>query len=66
MTIPIQDKIDFLSSQILMKQQWLHDHGPGTKRPWPETDIAAKQHHLTMFEAIRSDYEQSQKRRAAQ
>lgn len=59
-----QEKIDFLSSQIHQKRQWLQDHGPGTKRPWPQNDIEAKQYHLTMYEAIRSDYEQSQKRRA--
>ncbi|MEI3803142.1 hypothetical protein V6R85_01350 [Agrobacterium sp. CCNWLW32] len=58
----LQAKIDFLSSQIHQKRQWLADHGPGTKRPWPENDIEAKERHLTMLEAIRVDYEQAQKR----
>lgn len=65
MPADLQAKIDFLSSQIHMKRQWLADHGAGTKRPWPETDIQAKEYHLTMLEAMRSDYEQAQKRGAA-
>ncbi len=59
-----QEKIDFLSSQIHQKQQWLHDHGSSSKHPRPQFEIEKKQDDLLKLEAIRSDYEQSQKRRA--
>lgn len=62
----IQDKIDFLSSQIHQKRQWLEDHGVSSKRPRPQFEIEKKQDDLLKLEAIRADYEQSQKRRAAQ
>ena len=61
----LQEKIDFLAGQIHAKQQWLADHGPGTKRPWPDHDIEAKRHHLVMLEAISSDYRSAQARRSA-
>jgi hypothetical protein len=58
----IQEKIDFVSGQIHSKQQWLLDHGEGTKRPWPSSDIEAKQRHLVMLEAILADYLSAQRK----
>lgn len=52
-----QEKIDFLAGQIHAKQQWLLSHGEGTKRPWPMSDIEAKQYHLRALESIISDYQ---------
>lgn len=61
----LTEKMDFLSGPIHAKQQWLLDHGPGTKRPWPDIDIEAKRYHLRMLEAIYGDYQASQQRRAS-
>jgi hypothetical protein len=60
-----QEKIDFLAGQIHSKHQWLQDHGEGTKRPWPSSDIEAKQRHLVMLESILQDYVSAQQRKAS-
>ena len=58
----LQAKIDFINGQIHMKRTWLSDHGPGTKKPWPESDIEAKQYHLKMLESVLGDYMKVQSR----
>lgn len=48
-----QEKIDWIDGQITGAEVWLDNHGPGTKRPWPEHDIDSKRHRVVMLREIR-------------
>lgn len=61
----IQEKIDFIAGRIWSLQTWLEQHGRNSKKPRPEFDIEQRERHLTMFEAIQSDYLAAQKKREA-
>lgn len=63
--ITMQEKIDFISSRIWSLQTWLEDHGRSSKKPRSEMDIEQRERHLTMFEALLSDYLSAQQRKAA-
>jgi hypothetical protein len=45
--------IEELRLDILGKEGWLERFGPGSKKPRPEHEIAAKERRLEAFYAIR-------------
>lgn len=55
----------WLDGRIASVSTWLEDHGPGTKRPWPQTDIDAKRVNLDRYEEIRVAYAKAVERRNA-
>ncbi|SMF65669.1 hypothetical protein SAMN02982989_3390 [Xaviernesmea oryzae] len=55
MTDP-SEMIAWLDRRIASAQTWLEDHGHGSKRPRPETEIATKQYDIARFEEIRGSY----------
>ena len=46
----------WLDGRISSTSMWLMTHGPGTKRPWPDHDIADKQTNLERYQEIRTAY----------
>ncbi len=64
MTSP-EEMLVWLDGRIASTEAWLHGHGPGTKRPWPATDIEAKENNLSKYQEIRGAYLQALKRRSA-
>lgn len=55
----------WLDGRIASTETWLSDHGPGTKRPWPQTDIDQKEINLSMYQEIRVAYAKALERRSA-
>ena len=55
MTDP-QDMISWLDKRIAGAMTWLDDHGRGSKRPRPETEIASKEYDIARFEEIKAAY----------
>jgi hypothetical protein len=55
----------WLDGRIASTETWLEEHGPGTKKPWPQTDIDAKQINLQRYQEIRVAYAKSVDRRNA-
>lgn len=56
----------WLDGRIASTQTWLETHGPGTKRPWPESDCATKQTNLERYQEIRIAYAKALSQRAAE
>lgn len=56
----------WLDGRIASVATWLADHGPGTKRPWPASDIEAKRINLERYEEIRVAYAKAVERRKAE
>jgi hypothetical protein len=55
----------WLDGRIASTETWLADHGPGTKKPWPQTDIDQKEINLAMYQEIRVSYAKAVERRNA-
>lgn len=53
----------WLDGRIASTETWLTDHGPGTKRPWPQTDIEQKQINLARYQELRAAYFRALERR---
>lgn len=46
----------WLDSRISSTETWLDTHGPGSKRPWPESDIEQKRINLERYVEIHERY----------
>jgi len=55
----------WLDGRISSVSTWLEDHGPGTKRPWPQTDIDIKHTNLEHYQELRIAYAKAVERRKA-
>lgn len=55
MTDP-SEMIAWLDRRIASAKTWLDDHGPGSKRPRPENEIAIKEYDIARFEEIKGAY----------
>ncbi|MBX5021199.1 hypothetical protein EVB88_072 [Rhizobium phage RHph_N28_2] len=55
MTDPAE-MIAWLDRRIASAMTWLDDHGRGSKRPRPETEIEAKEYDIARFEEIKAAY----------
>lgn len=55
----------WLDGRIHSVETWLSDHGPGTKRPWPESDLEAKRINLSRYQEIRVAYAKAVDRRGS-
>ena len=55
----------YADEQYAKKPRPYWTHGPGTKRPWPEHDIEAKQINLSRYEEIRAAYVRALAKREA-
>jgi hypothetical protein len=55
----------WLDGRIASVETWLNDHGPGTKRPWPESDILNKRTNLERYQEIRVAYQKAWERKQA-
>lgn len=55
----------WLDGRISSTQTWLDNHGPGTKRPWPASDIEDKQTNLARYQEIRIAYARALERKSA-
>lgn len=55
----------WLDGRIASTQTWLETHGPGTKRPWPASDIEDKQTNLERYQEIRIAYAKALERKRA-
>ena len=64
MTEP-SEMISWLDRRIASARTWLDDHGGGSKKPRPETEIATKEYDLARFEEIRAAYVKALERRSA-
>lgn len=53
----LSDKSEWLQKQINMRIDRLSSHCPGSKRPWPQSDIEEKEKGLVMMEEIKADYD---------
>lgn len=53
----------WLDGRIASTETWLADHGPGTKKPWPQTDIEQKEINLARYSEIRAAYLRALERR---
>lgn len=48
-----QEKIEWLEGQLYGAESWLDNFGHGSRRPYPDHEIAAKEHRVSMLRAIR-------------
>lgn len=51
-----QQKLDWLSRQLTQKRLWLKHHGPSSKTPRPEHNIAEYVEAVEMLESLHRDY----------
>lgn len=52
MIISDEQLIAFLERRIWSVETWLDDHGPRSKRPWPDHIVEAKRDHLLHYRAL--------------
>ncbi|NTG48606.1 hypothetical protein G6M04_14530 [Agrobacterium rhizogenes] len=62
MTDPAE-MISWLDKRIASAMTWLDDHGKGSKRPRPETEVSAKEYDIARFEEIKAAYVKALERR---
>lgn len=57
-----RQKLQWIARQLRQKHRWMEDHGPTSKRPWPEHEVSNKREDIDMLEAIAADYERVEAR----
>ncbi|QSW93055.1 hypothetical protein [Rhizobium lentis] len=62
MTDPAE-MIAWLDRRIASAMTWLDDHGRGSKKPRPETEIETKEYDIARFEEIKAAYVKALKKR---
>jgi hypothetical protein len=62
MTDPAE-MLAWLDRRIASAMTWIDDHGGGSKKPRPETEIASKEYDIARFEEIKVAYQKALDRR---
>jgi hypothetical protein len=63
--IPAEEMLDWIDRRMWSLNTYIEDHGPGSKRPMPETIIAGKLDDIAKFTELRGAYVKALNRKLA-